>query len=326
VPEEEPIAAAPPPPPPPNGEDDPSALEPLDPPPLPEPEPEPEPASDPFASNDTDTGTSDSTSSSFEILGENTEVDENYESRSRRRRGARPGLELVVGPTFLTRSGTVSAENVAEDINYDGPMLGAGLELAFYPLAFGGKGDFIEGIGLRARGLFSQVTTEFDPNNPDNTIDSTVYSGEGGLALRVPFGDSRTDPSLGVVLGYAYWQFPLSDGVFPGAKYQGPYAQLGVDIPFIEEFAFFADGGFIPVLDTDGRTKRLGELDSGMAFNANAGFKLNFSPFDVRVVGHFRSFSATYNGTSTLGLVTELENPELSDSYFGGSLLLGVSL
>lgn len=231
-----------------------------------------------------------------------------------------------MGPTLLTRAGVVSAGNVADDINYDGPMLGASLELAFYPMSFGGRGDFIEGLGLYARGLFSQVTTEFDPTDPEQTVDSTIYSGEGGLALRIPFGDDRDDVSMGIVLGYAYWQFPLSDGVFPGTKYDGPYAQLSFDIPFIEEFSFFFDGGVIPLLNTDGRTKRLGELDSGLAFNGNAGFKLLFSPFDIRLVGHFRSFTATYIGTSRLGLVTELENPELSDTYFGGSLMLGVSI
>ncbi|MEO1172982.1 MAG: hypothetical protein AAFX94_13175, partial [Myxococcota bacterium] len=95
---------------------------------------------------------------------------------------------------------------------------------------------------------------------------------------------------------------------------------------FIQEFAFFLDGGAIPLLNTDGRLKRLGELDSGFAFNGNAGFKFWFDPFDIRLQGHYRSFSASFTGTSTLGLVTELENAEISDTYFGGSLLIGVSL
>ncbi len=321
-PAEDPIALAPfPPPPPAEGEAaaDPNA-DPMAPPPPPEdPVAEPEPES--LASNEPEP-----TSSSFEILGGENEVEDTYEPRSRRRRGGRPGLELLVGPTFLTRTGTVSAGNVPDDINYDGPMLGASLELAFYPLSFGGKGDFIEGLGLYGRGLFSQVTTEFDPNDPDQTVDSTIFSGEGGLALRIPFGDDRDDVSMGIVLGYAYWQFPLSDGVFPGVKYDGPYAQLGFDIPFIEEFSFFFDGGVIPLLNTDGRTKRLNTLDSGLAYNANAGFKLKFDPFDIRLVGHYRAFTASYTGTSRLGLVTELENAELSDTYLGGSLMLGIAL
>ncbi|MEO1171272.1 MAG: hypothetical protein AAFX94_04360, partial [Myxococcota bacterium] len=193
--------------------------------------------------------------SEMEIFGA-SEQEDDFAPR-RRRRKARPGFEFLVGPSTYERAGTVSADNAADDVNYDGPMPGANVELAIYPLAFGGSGDFIEGLGLKARGNFSLVTTQFDPNDTEATVDSDVYSYEGGLALRVPFGDELDDIDLTVVLGYAYWQFPLSEGVFPGAKYDGPYAQLGVTIPFIQEFAFFLDGGAIPLLNTDGRLKRL---------------------------------------------------------------------
>ncbi|MEM6531621.1 MAG: hypothetical protein AAF654_03310 [Myxococcota bacterium] len=302
----DPVADAPPPPEPPGDPILPDE-EPIEITEAPPPEPPPGPAS-----------------SSMEIFG-TTDSGADPAPR-RRRRKSRPGFEFLVGPSTYERDGRVTGNNVPEDVNYDGPMPGANLELALYPLAFGGEGEFIEGLGIKARGNYSLVTTQFDPTDPDATVDSDVFSYEGGLALRMPFGDELDDVDLTVVVGYAYWQFPLSEGSFPGAKYDGIYAQLGVTVPFIEEFAFFIDGGMIPALNTDGRLKRLGEQDSGFAFNGNVGFKFWFDPFDIRLQGHYRSYSASFTGTSSLGLRTELENPEISDTYFGGSLLIGVSL
>lgn len=297
-PPEEPPAVIPPPPPP----EEPEVPE--EPEPIEEPPPEPEP----------------------EPVFEDPGLVDDFEEPPPKRKN-RPGLILLVGATSLQRDGSVSADNVAEDVTYEGPLLGGSVELGLFPLAFDGDGEFIEGLGIYARGsYFPEVTTEFDPNDDERTVDSNVGGGEGGLALRVPFGDSLEDPELMVVLGYAYWQFPLSDGVFPGAKYQGPYGQLTFNYPFTEQLSLFLDGGAVVPLDTDGRTKRLGELDSGFGFNGNLGVKLWFEPFDVRLVGHFRQYGASYTGTSRLGLVEEVIDADLTDRYFGGSLMLGVSL
>ncbi|MEM6732648.1 MAG: hypothetical protein AAF658_13905 [Myxococcota bacterium] len=328
--EDDPVAMAPPPPPPPT-EGEPTGEPADDAPPPPEPPgdpiapPEQEPEVFAEASPEPEPA---ATGSTFEILGGDTDasVESEYEPRRRRKTG-RPGFTFLVGPSFYDRSSSVSGANTTEDINYDGPVVGAGVELGLFPFAFDGKGDFVEGLGLYARGNYSRVTTEFDPSDTSRTVDRDVYGGEGGLAIRFPFGNTLEDPEIMVVLGYAYWQFPLSDGFFPGAKYMGPYAQLNLTIPFVEEFAFVLDGGIIPLLDTDGRTKRLGELDSGLAFNGNAGFKFLFAPFDIRLLGHYRQYDASYTGASTLGLPgEELQNAELSDTYIGGSVLLGVSL
>lgn len=244
-----------------------------------------------------------------------------------RKRPARKGFELLVGPIAFERSASVSAANVSEDVNYDGPVPGAGFEFALFPLAFSGDGEFLkEAIGLKARGVVARVTTQFDPADDDSTVDSDVFGAEGGLAIRFPFGPEADSGDVTLVLGYALWNFPLDAGVFPGAEYQGPYGQLALNLPITEEFGIVLDGGGIPFLTTGGGLDGLGTFDSGLAFNINGGPKLSFEPFEIRLQGHYRSFSASFSGSSELGVGNELLDAELSDTYFGGSLLFGVAL
>lgn len=248
-------------------------------------------------------------------------------------RGQHIEFTVAAGPSFLQRDGSVSAENLDDAITYSGPMIGGHVELGlflmdpeFVPF------DFVAGLGVHGRSLvFPGVSTEFDPTDRERTTSSLVSSAEGGLAARLDLPDSLGDPELMLVAGYSYWDFPLDEGAFPGLNYQGPYGQLRLTFPVLSDLTVHLEGGAIFPLDTGGGGGDIGELDQGLGWTGELGAKLRFELFDVRLVGVFRQVSASYQGQSNLRLDlapvdSELTDADLSDRYFGASLLIGFSL
>jgi hypothetical protein len=238
--------------------------------------------------------------------------------------GWRPGLILRLGALEFLRRGRVEDDTRVDPVTYGGQPLPAGLlQLELYPLAFGGRGSWSEGIGIGGEVVVTQARTIVNEDTEEEATNN-VLTGKGGLALRFVLGRSVTSPELKLLLGYTYSQFPLPTGVFPGLRYKGPYAGGSFYLPFVESFGVLVGGGYAPSLTVEGRAERLGELDSASSYVAEGGFRLQFSAFELSFMARMTQFSATYTGPSALTDIRSFTDASLSDRFLSGYVAAGM--
>ncbi len=261
---------------------------------------------------------------------EKTEPESAVEGVARRAHSsnkARPALEVRLGGYGFLRRGAVKEKSSSDKLTYGGSqLLGAGLlQVAFYPLAFDGKGAWFEGLGLVLEGLFTQAATEVR-QNPSVVVKSNVLDAKGALAMRLVLWDSPTATELQLRAGYSFFQFPLSESAFPGVAYSGPLVGVTAVVPFVKAFGLLVSGDVVPALSVSGAASQLGQVKSGLRFDGDFGFRLSFAPVQVDLVGRFSEADVQFSGASQLSTSSPFTDASLSDRIFGLYLTAGMTL
>ncbi len=234
----------------------------------------------------------------------------------------RPALHFALGGMALQRKAEMTAADGSPP-GYEGPVPGGSVRMSFFPLAIGGDGSFIEGLGLHADSQLFLVKTEVDPETKE-TFESTVLSANGGLSFRVVFWDSPTAPDFELRGGYGMFVFPLSNAAFPGTRYAGAYGGGQFTIPFMEQLALIVGGHYQFALTTTGKLRLLGDLDQATAFRGEGGVRLTFAPFEILLLGRFEQYTAAFTGVTDPKLSTTVyTDVELTDQLYGGQALVG---
>ena len=243
---------------------------------------------------------------------------------TRKRKRWRPALHVGIGGIALSRNAEITAKDATPPA-YEGPLPGGFLRLSFFPMAIGGVGDVIEGLGIHGEAQYMRVETIVDEDTQE-AVSSDIIGANGGLSFRIVFWDSRTAPDFVLNLGYGVFIFPLKQGAFPGTRYAGPYAGGTFTIPFIEELALLVGGHVTPLVTASGKLKRLGEQDGGLGFRAEGGLRLFIDPFEITAMGRFEQWSTAYTGSTTLEGVREpYQDVSFADTMFGGFVTAGVA-
>lgn len=242
----------------------------------------------------------------------------------------RPGLVARLGALGFVRNGTIEDDSATPALSYsppDGgatPMPAGVVQLEVYPLAFGGTGKWYEGIGIDAEGSFTQVVTEVGATSTSSAteVTSTVFGGRGGLSLRFVLWDSETAADVKVRAGYGMFQFPLSEGSFPGVRFAGAYAGATVTVPLMRQLAIVVGLTYTPSLSVLDRAEDIGEsLESGSGFTGETGLKLTFGALEVGLIGRMEQYSMAFTGPSSLDNVSYTD-ATFEDTY-AGALLTG---
>lgn len=243
----------------------------------------------------------------------------------------RPGLVVRLGAVGFVRNGTIEDDSATAPLTYSPPedtlsVPMAGLvQLELYPLAFGGRGRWYEGLGLDAEALVTQIETEVaaTATSDATTVKSNVFSARGGLSLRFVLWDSETAADVKVRAGYGMFQFPLDAGNFPGVSFKGPYAGGTVTVPLVPKLAIVVGGTYTFGLSVGDRAADIGQsLDSATAFTGEGGLRLTLGALEVGLVGRMEQYSAAFTGTSSLDGV-QYTDATFEDTYAGGMLTAG---
>jgi hypothetical protein len=244
---------------------------------------------------------------------------------STRRKRWRPALHLGIGGILLQRTASIKSEG-AKPPGYEGPLPGGFFQLSFFPLAIGGKGSMLEGIGINAEGHFMRVQTVVN-DTTKQAVDSDVVGAGGGLSYRLVFWDSDTAPDFTLKVGYSSFRFPLKEGAFPGTRYGMINAGGAFTIPLMRQIAVILGGAYETRLAAGMKAKtKLGKVSSQMAFKGEGGVRLFFDPIEITAFGRFEQFTSKYTGTTALAEPqTQYANVTLNDRYLGGFVTAGVA-
>jgi len=242
-----------------------------------------------------------------------------------RRKRWRPALHFGVGGMGLQRTATIKAKN-SKPPGYEGPLPGGYMSLAFYPLAIGGRGTMVEGIGVYGDGNFMRVETIVDENTK-KAITSDIMGASGGLAYRLVFWDSETAPDFTLKLGYRSFRFPLKEGAFPGTRYGMGTAGGNLTIPFVRQFGLVLGGSYEMRVEAGlKKVSKLGTIKNQNGFRGEGGIRLYFDPIEVIAMGRFEQVTSKYKGATTLtSSSAQYTDVTFTDRYVGGFVTAGVA-
>ena len=236
----------------------------------------------------------------------------------------RPALYFHAGLIGLQRDSTLGSNTEQSPPSYasNGLLPGLMLEAELFPLAFGGDGGVVEGIGIFVDGYAIKVKS----NVGENSVNSNVSSYTAGLTYRLVLGDSEISPDIRFNAGYHNYIFPLADGPFPGAAVSSPTIGVRFTLPVFEALNIFAGGHYLIGATTSGDVSHLGSKKSVGGFRGEGGFQILIQPLIVQLAGRFDQYSAKFSGNPEFAPLVLFENVKFQDRFVGGYITAGIVL
>ena len=251
---------------------------------------------------------------------------------------------ISVGAEFMQRQGTLTAtlpSGVLRLPGYQGDATNSNpffplphLDAEFFPLAIGGKGRAVEGLGVRGDFQVSYIKSILsNPNNATTPtiIPSTIVSLKIAAAFRYVLWNSPLATDVELDFGLRYLAFPLTGGQFPGVAYTAPYLALLLHIPLAtEHLALVAFGALDFALGAGGDAPKdlsvSKQQKGGGGFEIGGGLRVNYKHLELKALVRLESLNASFTGVAALpGIASQYQpsNVTLDDRYIGILTTLG---
>ncbi len=256
----------------------------------------------------------------------------------------RAAARVDVGVEFLQRNGRLGAQIIpgqetlpcycGTGSNSNPFFPGFRLSGEAFPAAFGGHGEWFEGLGIHAELFVTQVKSFVGDGNSSVVTSSALFGISFGGTFRYVLWDSTLAPDLNLRIGYSYFSFPLENSAFPSVSFSAPYIGLAAHIPLgMEELALIGVFDFDFSASTGSATKSAlsasSTQTSGNGFLLGGGLRYTlFNKYDFNFLVRYQAYTTFYEGVADLNTVDQDQQPTtigMSDKYLQLLITFGLA-
>ena len=156
------------------------------------------------------------------------------------------------------------------------------------------------------------------------TITSLITDYHAGVALRYIPPIDLLNLELTPVLGYHAFNFPLSDGPFPGLSYNSLWAAVRLGLSLADGmWNLFLEGEFLPLVGSHDEAPRLGKQTPGLGWALNGGVRLVLPWLEIGLRLRFADYALAFSGQTFLYTPTRYSNVSLDDRMGQIVLMVG---